>query len=132
MIRHQDWPTRLVEYIEQSRTVPFAYGSHDCCQFAAKAVAALTGENPAAAWHYTNEIGAARLIVEAGGLEALITTAMGEPIHPSQAGRGDVVLADLELGPTIGVCLGRTCAFATDPVGVVFRPRAAARMAWRV
>ena len=132
MTRSPDWPTRLVEYIEQSRSVPFAYGSHDCCQFAAKAVAALTGEDPAAAWNYTSETGAARLIAKAGSLEALITEAMGEPIHPSQAGRGDVVLADLELGPTVGVCLGRTCAFAADPVGVVFRPRSAARMAWRV
>jgi hypothetical protein len=61
----------------------------------------------------------------------LVTQAIGEPIHPSRAGRGDVVLAELELGPTIGVCLGRDCVFPADP-GITFRPRELIALAWKV
>jgi anthranilate/para-aminobenzoate synthase component II len=91
----------------------------------------MTGENPAAAWQYSNELGAARLIIETGGIDKLVSEAMGGPVHPSQAGRGDVVLAELDRGPTIGVCLGRDCAFPAD-VGVTFRHRSVATQAWKV
>lgn len=130
-MRAHDWPQRLGDYIDSRRETPFAYGSHDCCQFAAGAVTEITGTNPAAAWEYDSEFGALRLITEAGGLESLVTQAMGEPVHPSRAGRGDVVLAELEYGPTIGVCLGRECAFPAD-TGLTFRPRNVATQAWLV
>jgi hypothetical protein len=129
-MRLHDWPERLAEYIENRRNEPFQYGTHDCCQFAAGAVTAITGENPAIRWTYRNEVGAMRLIVSAGGLDKLVTQAMGEPVHPSRAGRGDVVLAELELGPTVGVCLGRECVFPAD-VGLTFRPRSVALTAWK-
>lgn len=132
MTRVHDWPERLYEYIESRRPEPFAYGSHDCCQFAARAVESMTDTNPAKDWHYTNELGAGRLIVEAGGLDKLITQAMGEAVHPAEAGRGDVVMAELDQGPTIGICLGRDCVFAAEPVGVTFRPRAMILKAWKV
>jgi hypothetical protein len=130
-VRFNDWPERLAEFIASRRQEPFAYGTHDCCQFAAAAVEAMTGENPAAAWQYSNELGAARLIIETGGIDKLVSEAMGGPVHPSQAGRGDVVLAELDRGPTIGVCLGRDCAFPAD-VGVTFRHRSVATQAWKV
>lgn len=131
-MRRPDWPQRLDAYIAESRTTPFAYGRHDCCWFAGKAVEAMTGENPMHAFSYRNRLGAERMIRRAGTLDALVHRALGEPVHPAQAGRGDVVIADLELGATVGVCLGDVCAFATDPVGIVFRPREAIRAAWRI
>jgi hypothetical protein len=132
-MRFPNWPQRLDAFIDSRRTVPFSYGNggHDCCQFAAMAVEAMTGTNPAAKWHYSCELGAAMLIKKAGGLQALITEAMGAPVHASQAGRGDVVLAELDRGDTIGICLGRDCAFPGD-VGTVMRPRSAIRAAWKV
>jgi hypothetical protein len=130
-MRHNDWPQRLSDYIESRKDEPFAYGSHDCCQFAAGAVEAVTGENPADPWNYRNEIGAYRLMAEAGGIDGLITQALGNPVNAAQAGRGDVVLAELENGPTAGVCLGRECAFPAQ-VGITFRPRGAILKAWNV
>lgn len=131
-MRFHDWPQRLDAFIASRIAEPFAYGTHDCCAFSARCVEALTGTNPAAAWHYANELGAARLMREAGGLEALITQALGPPVHPSRAGRGDVVLAELENGPTVGVCVGRDCAFAAAPAGLAMRPRTVILVAWRI
>jgi hypothetical protein len=131
-VKHPDWPQRLAEYVEASRVAPFAYGSHDCCWFAGNAVEAMTGENPMRAFDYTSRLGAERLIRSAGTLDALVNRALGEPVHSSQAGRGDVVIADLEEGATVGICLGDRCVFATDPVGITFRPREMARAAWRI
>jgi hypothetical protein len=91
----------------------------------------MTGENPAVAWPYRNEVGAMRLIHEAGGLDMLVTRAIGAPVCPAEAGRGDVVLSELDNGPTVGVCLGRDCAFPAD-VGITFRPREMILKAWKV
>jgi hypothetical protein len=131
-MRHHDWPERLAEYIESVREEPFVYGSHDCCQFAGKGVEAITGENPAAKWTYGSETGAKRFIAKAGGLDKLLIEALGDPIHVSSAGRGDVVVAELENGLTVGLCLGRVIVFAAEPLGLMFMPREAATMAWRI
>lgn len=130
-MRFPDWPERLTEFVEARRGVPFEYGSHDCCAFAAAAAESITGVNPAAPFPYRNELGAKRLILEHGGLDKLLTAALGEPCSPAMAGRGDIVLAELESGPTAGVCLGRLCVFP-GTVGIEFRPRSVIGMAWKV
>ena len=130
-MRHHDWPERLADYVESRRAAPFEYGRHDCCQFAASAIEAMTGENPATYYPYRNEIGAKRIIIEHGGMDALLTAILGEPCPVAMAGRGDIVLAELENGPTAGVCLGRQCAFPAD-IGVTFRPREFITLAWKV
>lgn len=131
-MRLPDWPQRLAQYIESRRAVPFEWGRHDCCKFSAGAVEAITGADPSEPWPYSSEIGARRLMVKHGGVAGLVSKALGEPVHASRAGRGDIVLADLDLGPTAGVCLGRLCAFAQMPEGVLLLPRGIATQAWRV
>jgi hypothetical protein len=131
-MRHPDWPERLADYVEASRSAPFEYGKMDCCHFAGGAVEAITGENPMRGFDYGNRLGAERLIRAAGTLDALVNRVLGEPVHSSRAGRGDVVVADLEEGATVGICLGEQCVFITDPVGIVFRSRQVIRAAWRV
>lgn len=133
MKRKHEWPELLAEYVTERRKTPFAWGTHDCCKFAAGAVQAIAGENPMAEFHYGNEVGAMRLIHEAGGLEVLVTRTLGAPL-PSvgQAKRGDVVLAELANGPTVGVCLGVQSAYAAAAGGVLFLPTAGARLAWRI
>ena len=130
-MRYDNWPERLAQYVEARRSTPFEYGSHDCCMFAGGAVEAITGQNPMHEFDYRNRLGAERLLRSAGTLDALVNRTLGEPVHPSQAGRGDIVLADLEEGATVGVCIGDQCVFAADP-GITFRPRSVARAAWRI
>jgi hypothetical protein len=133
MNRFPDWPERLAEAIEVARTMPFTWGAHDCVLFAANAVESYTGVDYAHAFRgYRSEVGARRLIAQHGGtLEVAVSAVLGEPIPTALAGRGDVVLADLDHGQTLGLCLGNECAFA-GVEGLLFLPRTAARAAWRV
>ncbi|OCP04994.1 MULTISPECIES: hypothetical protein [unclassified Ensifer] len=48
MKRFDDWYPRLAAYVSSVRRLPFEYGRHDCALFAAGAVAAMTGIDPAA------------------------------------------------------------------------------------
>jgi hypothetical protein len=132
-MRYADWPQRLDAYIAERMDTPFTWGAgqHDCCSFAAGAVVAMTGTNPISDYHYGDERGALRLIRDAGSLDALACRVLGEPIPVAFAGRGDVVMADLERGATIGVCLGPVAAFPAA-IGLVHRPTLACRAAWRI
>ena len=40
--RLDDWPTRLNAFIDAARERPFAWGTWDCCTFAAAAVETVT------------------------------------------------------------------------------------------
>jgi hypothetical protein len=135
-MRHHDWPQRLADYLMECRARPFEYGTHDCCRFAAGVVDAIADAGIVArmdAEHpYADREGAYAVIGSVGGLEQLVSVYLGEPVHPSRAGRGDVVLAELDQGETIGVCLGNECVFAAEPGGLAVRPRTVARVAWRV
>ncbi len=95
--------------------MPFTWGSHDCCLFAADAVIAVTGVDPAAEWRgrYSSEAEALALQGE-GGLEGIVATglaafgAMECPVRLAQ--RGDCVLAVLGNEPLLGVALGSRIA----------------------
>lgn len=132
-MRRADWPQRLAAYIEQHRHTPFQWGTHDCCRFAAGAVEAMTGTDPMIGFDYGNATGAMRLIKKAGSLDVLLHQVLGEPLPAvAQARCGDVVIADINSGAAVGICLGRTCVFAAEPAGLVFGPRMAVRAAWRI
>lgn len=139
--RLEAWPGRLVAFIDERRAMPFAWGSNDCCLFAADAVAAITGVDAARKWRgYKTARGAASRIREARGIARLVETAAarhGWPeIAPAFARRGDVVLIEGDrpvinrralgiVGPGGGLLL-------PGDDGLVTLPRAAAVRAWRI
>ncbi len=149
--RREDWPERLNALVEERRRTAFAWGTHDCILFAADAVAAMTGRDPAAAWRgaYADAEGAARIIRLAarrarrashmgeggcaarGGIEEVLRAALGAPIMPAFAQRGDVVLVETPAGPAAGICLGAACVFAA-PRGLSYLPLRRAVLAFRV
>ena len=123
MRRRPDWPELLAEAIEERRARPFAWGGQDCCLFAADIVATLTGVDHAEKFRgYSSAREAQNVLSDVGGLERLISSLIGPAVHPSAAGRGDVVLADLDHGATLGICLGLHCAFP-GPDGLLFLTR---------
>lgn len=137
-MRAEDWPQRLGAVIEGARTRTFAYGTFDCALFAADCVLAMTEVDYAAELRgYKSKLDAYRIVVGYGSLEAMITALLGrEPKHPSRAGRGDVVLATIDLEPgesgdCIGICVGPKCVFPR-PVGVRLTPRTVIRLAWSI
>lgn len=133
MPRVWDWVEQLHGCLDRHAVAEFEYGTADCGLFAARCVDAITGsawEQDLAA-HYQTEFGAARFVVEAGGIEAAVTARLGEPIAPLQAMRGDVVLLPGEDGPCLGVSLGETVA-AMRPEGVRYVPAPLVLKAWAV
>jgi hypothetical protein len=133
MKRRADWPRRLYDAIEAARGRPFAWGSHDCAAFATAVAAELTGEDPVAALRgsYQSAFGAERLMAEYGGLPGLVTHFYGEPVTIHYAGRGDLVLAERDNGPALGVSMGSIAAFA-GPDGLAFLNMKMCRLAWRI
>ncbi len=133
--RRPDWPERLAELVEARRHAPFRWGAHDCVLWAADAIVACTGQDPAAEWRgrYGNETEAEAIILRAGGLAELVagaqaTRGAGEcPV--GQAQRGDTVLVQYGNTLMMGVVLGDLVA-VPGLDGLVFLPLRAARRAW--
>lgn len=137
-MRYEDWPSRLNAIICEALDRPFAYGEHDCSLFAADVVLALTGVDPAQQFRgkYRTEQAAYRLLARSGGLAAVAQSVAREhgfePVLPTLAQRGDVVLFHNDGRPTLGVVdlAGRIAA--PGPQGLAFLPITEAIMAWRV
>jgi hypothetical protein len=106
-MRLPDWQLRLAEFGQARASMPFRWGSNDCCSFAAAAVEAITGANPMAdVAPYASEIGALQLISGAGGLRPLVSSFLGEEIAPRMAAVGDVVLVLNAEREMLGICNG--------------------------
>jgi hypothetical protein len=134
--RRPDWPERLAALIEARRHTEFAWGTHDCCLFAADTVLAMTGADPASEWRgrYDSEAEALALLGERG-LEGMVADAMaafGAPECPVLAAqRGDVVLATSGNEPLVGVAFGSRIV-VPGPERLVFLPLSAGSRAWAV
>jgi len=136
MARLQDWQPRLMAAVREGARTPFAWGEHDCCMFAAACVDAMCGGDLKGAIRgllsYTDEIGAYRAIVKAGGLDYLVTTFIGNPLpNPRYAQPGDVVLLVNEGRDVLGIVVGHA-AIAAAPSGVVTLSLADVRAAWSI
>lgn len=134
MQRIPGWETALHDYIAALSGAVFNWGTLDCALFAAGAVQAMTGIDPAAAYRgrYSTAGGATRALKRygAGSLEATIAQQFGE-IQIGFARRGDLVLVD----GMVGVCVGADAVFigeADGEPGLVRFPRASWARAWAV
>jgi len=128
-----DWQLRLEAFAKERRTMPFVWGTNDCCTFAADAVAAITG---AATLHadlrtYRTAKQAYRTIARHGGISAIATAACGQPQPAAFAGVGDVVLVTVGKRDALAICNG-TAALAPSSAGLVAVPMAQARQCWRL
>lgn len=96
--------------------MPFAWGSNDCCLFAADWVLAATGRDIAADYRgrYQSALPALRFVKDGGGVEAMIERAGGQPIDSKLARRGDVIARDVGNGVGLGVCVGSLAAFVAE------------------
>lgn len=107
--RLPDWLARLSAYIDEVRRRPFEYGQHDCTLFAAGAVAAMTGEDPAAAYrgkYASDEAGFALLRAEGTHDHIQRAVEMFPMRHPSTGRTGDLAVVEVETGLALGVVSG--------------------------
>lgn len=141
--RREDWQIVLAQLILDARDVAFAWGSHDCCLWSADVVMAIStdGLDLAADFRgtYSDAAGAAAAVeaYTGGGtvedLAVMKAEAFGlAEVSPAFAWRGDVVLADADLGPCLGILRSDGEAAFVAPEGQVMRPVAELRRAWRV
>lgn len=118
--RHPDWQARLVAYLHAARLQPFAYGRHDCCLFAADAVAAMTGIDIAAPWRgrYTTLRGGIRVLRRSGYRDHVALAAAWFPEVPAfSAQPGDLAVIATEAGPALGVVQGEA-VYVLGPQGL--------------
>lgn len=134
-MRAPDWKARLVAHLERSSRASYALGQHDCALFAAGAVEAVTGHDPAAAWRgrYSTLNGGLKLLRKAGHQDYIEATAAHLPeIHPSAAAPGDIaVVEDPSTGSLVlGVVQGEMIYVLRED-GLGLAPRATLRRAFR-
>jgi hypothetical protein len=132
-MRPENWPELLDEYLREAQRMPFAWGRQDCCTLAADWVRLIRGVDPMAAWRgqYRTAAGAVRAIEAGGGLASMVSSVLGDPIPVTFAQRGDVVLAELERGPTMGIVIDHRGMFPGLD-GAEARLLSTAVQAWRV
>lgn len=136
--RLRDWREQLSLYIEACRRTPLAYGTYDCGLFAAGAIAAMTGEDPAAAFRgrYASAAEAEALLASEGytDLVDLVVSILPEIEHPAFAVIGDVMAFPGPVaGWSIGICVGeRVAAIREDGAGLGSVGRGKALRAFRV
>lgn len=134
MNRLPDWERLLSDYLASMHAAEYAYGRLDCGLFAAGAVIAITGIDPAGPFRgrYTTARGAARALRRygAGNLEKTLDS-LFERKEPAFAHRGDLVWN----GEAVGVCAGGYALFIAaegQDGGLVRVQRADLRGAWAV
>lgn len=138
--RAPDWQGRLIAYLEETARQPFRPGTLDCALFAAGAVRAMTGTDPAAAWRgrYTSVKAGLKALRAAGFADhiAVVSASFAE-IPPAFAAPGDLAqVTDLDGLPALGVVQGELIYVLrpgdTRNGGVGLVPLTLARRAWRV
>lgn len=130
-MRLHDWQIRLESFIRARRSMPFAWGTNDCCTFAADSVQAITGEDKAATLRgHTTAKQAYRTIQRNGDMAGLATTAWGKPIPAAFSQIGDVVLIKIGKRDALAICNGSTC-MAPSAGGLAHLDMAAASLCWR-
>lgn len=99
---------------------------------AAEHVFAVTGVDHRGAFPaYASQTEAETILKGHGGMVALLTSVLGEPVPVARAKRGDIVAADFGMGMAAGICLGvRSCAPGAR--GLQYLPTAQAVAAWIV
>jgi len=133
MTRLADWPLHLEYFIACRADHPFVWGQNDCAIFAADAVHAMTGKDPAPAGlrKHTTAKQAYRAIARHGGLEGIATAALGESMTVQEATVGDVLLVKAGKRDALAICNG-TSALMPSATGLVSVGLKSARLAWRV
>jgi len=122
--------SRLAEYLAGGHR--FDWSDSNCAQFASGWVRAVEGRAVAAP-SLRDLAHSRRVLARLGGtLRAAVTAELArDPVPPSMARPGDVVLVERDGGQTLGLCAGQTAAVLTA-AGVSNLPMQAASAAWHI
>ena len=133
-VRLINWQSRLAALVETRQATPFAWGSNDCCLWAADCADACTGVDLVGELRgrYADERAGRRLLKRLGGLAVLASSRLGAEVPPLMAQVGDVgLVADEVAGELLAVWLGAHWA-APGATGLRHIAPAAVTRAWRL
>ena len=129
--RRADWPERLMALMAARQSTPFAWGEHDCCQFVAAAIQAMTDHNPLESLGYHDARSAMRILHKEGGLRLAVEARLGASKPVTLAMRGDIALLPRGKRQALGVVMGQSAFFAA-PTGLSEWPITRCTVAWSV
>lgn len=141
------WHESLKLYLDRVSEEPFKWGEHDCLNFAAGAVKAMTGVDlmDGMKGAYSSEEEALQFLRDNGykTVRNAVSKKLGKAVHPAYAGKGDIVWR--EDAKQVGVCVGTHSWFVgEEPVmlftdgtslkrqGLVHYPTLSCKYAWKV
>lgn len=125
--------TQIAEFMSSHANRPFAWGTHDCCQFVRDALRLMTGRDIAIP-RYRTERGAVRALELLGGYEGAMAAYGAQPLPgPLLAQRGDVVMVKVDglFEGALAICTG-IAAHSVGPGGLEAAPQSQWLRAWRV
>lgn len=133
--RRDDWMDRLVVAVKDANALPFRYGVHDCCLWAAHCVDRMCDTNIARSiierFNYSDEQSANAIIAAAGGLKELVSEFLGDPIPSAFAAPGDIVIARNGDQALVAVVIGHNIIAPTSD-GLTVLPFANGVLCWKV
>lgn len=138
-MRHRDWHVLLDDFFRSRAETPFAWGTHDCCLFAADGVMAMTGADPCPRGlrGYATRRGADFRLARYGGVAGVAAHVCAHAgfraVAPLKAGPGDPAVVTVDGVVHLGLVehRGLFVRVAAD-TGMAEAPLAAAIQAWRV
>lgn len=127
MTRLIDWRTRLVAYIAQHAGSEFRPGRMDCALFAAGAVAAMTGVDPARGWrgaYRSLKVGQEKLQAAGHADHVAFLASLLPEVPTAFAHQGDVAVVEDDGVPCLGIVQGEMIYVVTlQGFGLVPRER---------
>lgn len=133
-MRRADWHGRLTAFLAEAARGAFRPGRLDCALFAAGAVEAVTGRDPAADFrgrYATLNEGYAALRSAGHADHVALAASLFEEVAVAMAWPGDLAEVETPEGPALGVVQGQ-CLYVMGHGGMGLLPLAAARRAFRV
>ena len=126
MIRHVAHAKIMSQALEDLDKQPFDWAERNCLSAACDVVAAMTGEDPLAAYRgtYADEAAAMAIVAQHGDLFGFVSHILDqEPMeNPLYSCDGDVWVIDLPNGPTAGI-LVTTAIWCMEREGMLKIPR---------
>jgi len=133
--RRSDWQVRFRNAVDTASKIQFRFGVHDCCLFVAYVLDQMCDSdfvaNVRERYGYSDELQALNIIEAGGGLKAIVSEWLGDPVAVGNVCAGDVVLLRIEGRVSLGVVESH-CAIAAALHGVDTVPLMFAECGWKV